>query len=266
LARKRSGRPPKRNSRYEDQDYKKEPYGSRNRRSNKEQSSRQPVEAQGYIHPIVPKTKGQERFLDSIRTNTITLCDGVSGVGKSYLAFGSALHYRESDPKIKKIFIVRPTIQAGDDNPLGYLPGDLEAKFAPYLAPLLQDSAHQLIDFGKNLNPEDYKICLSNYLKSIDLEMIPLALLRGRSLNGFIILDEAQNMTNNDFKLFITRMGKDSKVVVIGDSDQCDIPNSGYVEFQGKLQNLDGVGIVDMGTEDIIRHPMLASILRRLDQ
>lgn len=226
----------------------------------------QPQVRRGSLEPLVPRTKGQEEFLDAIRTNDITICDGPSGSGKTLLAFGAALHYRESDYKIKRIVIVRPTLPAGDDDQLGYLPGSLEDKMSPFLLPLIKDSAPLLISTDKSLSPKEQSEFIDNYLGSLDIEVIPFQFMRGRSLNGsFIILDEAQNCTKSDLKLFLTRIGKDSKVVIEGDSNQSDREDSGFGYIQDKLSDMEEVKIVQLGAQDIVRNPLIAKILRRLD-
>lgn len=226
----------------------------------------QPPVRLGLLQPLIPKTRGQEDLLDSIRQKQITICDGVAGTGKTFLSFGSALHARESDKNIKRVVIVRPTLPAGDDDDIGFLPGSLEDKMGPFVAPLIKDSAPLLIEADVHLNATEYKEFVESYLKAIDIEIVPLAFLRGRTFNNaFIILDEAQNCTEADFKLFLTRIGKNSKVVIEGDSTQSDREDGYLSQLQDLLADMPEIGIVHLEGTDIVRNPLISDILRRFD-
>jgi phosphate starvation-inducible PhoH-like protein len=224
----------------------------------------------GILYPISPKTAGQEQLLDAIAQNEVVICDGPSGSGKTFLAFGSALKYYFESKNIYRIIIVRPTIAAGDDSDLGYLPGTLNYKMLPFLAPIVRDSAPLLLKsevFRTNMsfNDRGSPDPLAALLTKIDIEVVPLAFIRGRTFhNSFIILDEAQNCTLNDFKLFLTRVGRNSKVVIEGDSTQCDIDDSGLKELQTRMTALDSIAVVTLDKSDIIRNPLIARILDRL--
>lgn len=265
---RRKNRSPKRNSHLEDQDFKKAPYGSRNRRTTKESSrSVQSEVVQGYLKPLEARTQGQERFLDAIRSNEVVILDAPAGCGKSFLSFGSALHMCVNEKNKRKIVLVRPIIPSSKENSLGYLPGSMDDKLKPYLAPMLGDSASQLIEFNEKLSGEDYKNCLDNFLKSLDIEAVSLGTLRGRNFNdATVILSEGQNADYADLKLFITRMGKNCKFIIEGDSTQTDLNSADdFIKFQGKLEGLPGIKVMTMGFEDIVRNSMLSSIIRRLD-
>jgi len=221
------------------------------------------------VTPVVPKSAGQERFLDSIQHNEITICDGPAGSGKTLIAFGCSLQHYFKDEAIKKIVIVRPTVRAGDDDDLGYLPGDLNEKMSPFLAPIIKDSAPLLLkpEGYRNFNSKVRFDPYASILSRLDIEVVPLAFIRGRTFNNsFVILDEAQNCTMGDFKLFLTRIGRYSKVVVEGDSTQSDIDDSGLVRLMEKMQDIEGVSLVKLSSQDIIRNPLIAKILQRLDR
>lgn len=220
----------------------------------------------GLLNKVVPKTAGQEIFLDAIEQNEIIICNGPAGSGKTYLTFGVALDYYFSG-LCKRIVIVRPTLSAGDDDNIGYLPGDLHDKMSPFLAPLIKDSGSQL------LKPELFRTFgnrgiidpLLSILTKIDIEIVPLAFIRGRSFhNAFCILDEAQNCTVSDLKLFLTRIGRNTKTIIEGDSTQSDRDDSGLIDVMQRLQGLEKIGVVQMTEMDIIRNPLITQILRRL--
>lgn len=224
----------------------------------------QPVKRLNLL-PILPKTRGQETLIDAIKNHEITICDGPAGTGKTLISFGSALHYRESDHRYKRIIIVRPVLPSGDDDEIGYLPGDINEKLGPYTAPLLRDAASLLIECDDYASPQEYDELLKEYLLSLAVEVIPLSMLRGRSLNNaFIILDEAQNCTMKDFELFVTRIGKHCKVIIEGDSSQADREDSGLVELQDKFEGLSFVKNVRLETSDIVRNANIAAMLKRL--
>lgn len=258
LSRKRSRNTKQsRQSRYEDDDAP--PHGRSRRKA-----TQQPPTRRVNLLPITPQTRGQEDLIEAIATSDITVCDGPAGSGKSLISFGSALHYRESDHHIKRIVVVRPILPAGDDDEIGYLPGGVDEKLGPYTAPLFRDAASLLIECEDRLSTQEYNEMVKEYLASLDVEVIPLSMLRGRSLNNsFIILDEAQNCTKSDFKLFLTRIGKNSRVVIEGDSTQSDRDDGYLTQLQGTLAEMKRVSIVKLGSVDIVRSPLIAEILRR---
>jgi phosphate starvation-inducible protein PhoH and related proteins len=221
---------------------------------------------EGCIKPIYARTVGQEEFIDTVKAKELTLVNGLAGTGKSFISFGMAIHYRLTDPNIKRIVIVRPVIPSGSDDLIGFLPGDINEKLRPFTAPLFKDSAYQLFDFGEELSSLEYESMLQNFLLSLDIEVIPLSMLRGRSLaNAFIILDESQNCNYEDFRLFLTRIGENSKVIIEGDSSQPDRDDSGFLEIIEKLRGLPEAGVVKLTEADIVRNPLIVKILERLD-
>jgi phosphate starvation-inducible protein PhoH and related proteins len=200
---------------------------------------------------VAPKTVNQKRYVDSIRHNTITFGIGPAGTGKTFLAVAlaaAALSRRE----VNRIILTRPAVEAGER--LGFLPGDLMAKVDPYLRPLF-DALHDMLDPDR----------VSQHLDRGVIEVAPLAFMRGRSLNdSFIILDEAQNTTPEQMKMFLTRLGFNSKVVVTGDITQIDLPReetSGLVVVADILQDVDGIEFVRFGEEDVVRHKLVRRIV-----
>jgi phosphate starvation-inducible PhoH-like protein len=200
---------------------------------------------------IKPKTSGQAAYIEAIRQHDMTFCIGPAGSGKTYLAVALAVEALKSR-SIRKIVLVRPAVEAGES--LGFLPGDLQAKLNPYLRPLL-DALREMVDYDQ-----------VKYLMDQDtIEVIPLAYMRGRTLNqAFMILDEAQNTTIGQMKMFLTRMGDGSKVVVSGDISQVDLPSgvtSGLRDAVQRLQNIHGIGMVRLSEADIVRHPLVKKIV-----
>ncbi len=200
---------------------------------------------------VAPKTVNQKRYVDSIRRNTITFGVGPAGTGKTFLAVAmaaAALSRRE----INRIILTRPAVEAGER--LGFLPGDLMAKVDPYLRPLF-DALHDMID------PER----VSTYLDRGVIEVAPLAFMRGRTLNdSFIILDEAQNTSPEQMKMFLTRLGFNSKMVVTGDVTQIDLPSdqqSGLVAVGEVLEEVEGIEFIRFGGEDVVRHKLVQRIV-----
>jgi phosphate starvation-inducible PhoH-like protein len=200
---------------------------------------------------VAPKTVNQKRYVDSIRRNTITFGVGPAGTGKTFLAVAmaaAALSRRE----INRIILTRPAVEAGER--LGFLPGDLMAKVDPYLRPLF-DALHDMID------PER----VSTYLDRGVIEVAPLAFMRGRTLNdSFIILDEAQNTSPEQMKMFLTRLGFNSKMVVTGDVTQIDLPQdqqSGLVAVGEVLEEVEGIEFIRFGGEDVVRHKLVQRIV-----
>ncbi len=204
---------------------------------------------------IKPKTDGQAAYIKAIRENDLTFCRGPAGCGKTYLAVALAVEALKSRA-IQKIVLVRPAVEAGES--LGFLPGDLQAKLNPYLRPLL-DALNEMLDYDQ-----------VKYLMEHDvIEVIPLAYMRGRTLNGaFIILDEAQNTTSAQMKMFLTRMGEHSKIVVSGDITQVDLPGgvtSGLRDAWHRLAGLRGVSFVSLAAADIVRHRLVQEIVGRYE-
>jgi phosphate starvation-inducible PhoH-like protein len=200
---------------------------------------------------VAPKTVHQKRYVDSIRSNTITFGIGPAGTGKTFLAVAlaaAALHRRE----VSRIILTRPAVEAGER--LGFLPGDLMAKVDPYLRPLF-DALHDMLEAEK----------FSQHLERGVIEVAPLAFMRGRTLNdSFIILDEAQNTTPEQMKMFLTRLGFGSKVVVTGDITQVDLPKDQQSGLSAVAEILDGVediGFVRFGEEDVVRHKLVRRIV-----
>jgi len=201
---------------------------------------------------IAARTPGQARYIQAIRENEITFAIGPAGTGKTYLAVAVAVEALKHH-LIRKIVLVRPAVEAGES--LGYLPGDLYAKINPYLRPLL-DALHEMLDYDQ----------MKRYMEQDVIEVIPLAYMRGRTLNeSFIILDEAQNTTIAQMKMFLTRMGQGSKIVISGDTTQIDLPRpsaSGLVDALVRLRDIPGIQIVQMQKSDIVRHRLVQEIVR----
>ena len=200
---------------------------------------------------VAPKTVNQKRYVDSIRNNTITFGIGPAGTGKTFLAVAlaaAALSRRE----VNRIILTRPAVEAGER--LGFLPGDLMAKVDPYLRPLF-DALHDMLD------PER----VSQHLERGVIEVAPLAFMRGRTLNdSFIILDEAQNTSPEQMKMFLTRLGFNSRMVVTGDVTQIDLPrenDSGLVTVADVLEQVEGIDFVRFGEEDVVRHKLVRRIV-----
>lgn len=228
----------------------------------------------GILHPLEPRTAGQEIYLNAIREKPVVICDGPAGTGKTFISFGCALRSYVEDPNILRIVIVRPTIIAGDEQQLGFLPGSLNDKMAPFMAPILRDSAPLLIKKTQR-TPADSRFIerfgnsntdyVNTILSRFDIEIVPLHLMRGRSFhNSFVILDEAQNCKMEDFKLFLTRIGRKSRVVIEGDATQKDRVSGALPELMTRLNGLSMVETVSLTSEDIIRNAMISDILERL--
>lgn len=201
---------------------------------------------------IKPKTLGQKKYVDSIRKNLVTFGIGPAGTGKTYLAVALAAFYLKNR-EVERIILTRPAVEAGEK--LGFLPGDLQEKIDPYLRPLYDALADM---FGYD---QFQKLIERNII-----EVAPLAYMRGRTLEeSFIILDEAQNTTREQMKMFLTRMGNHSRVVVNGDATQIDLVDrrmSGLTEAEKILDGVKGVGMVHFSDEDVVRHDMVGRIIR----
>ena len=205
---------------------------------------------------VAPKSVNQKRYVDAIRNSTITFGIGPAGTGKTFLAVAmaaAALTRRE----VNRIILTRPAVEAGER--LGFLPGDLMAKIDPYLRPLF-DALHDMLD------PEK----VATHLERNVIEVAPLAFMRGRSLNdSFVILDEAQNTTPEQMKMFLTRLGFGSKMVITGDITQVDLPRdqqSGLIVVADILKDVDGVEFVRFGGEDVVRHRLVQRIVEAYDE
>jgi len=202
--------------------------------------------------PIKAKTIGQQKYVDAIKNNTITLGVGPAGTGKTYLAVAAAVAaFREK--QINRIILTRPAVEAGER--LGFLPGDLQSKVDPYLRPLYD----ALFDM---LGAETYQ----KYLERGNIEVAPLAYMRGRTLDdSFIILDEAQNTSREQMKMFLTRLGFNSKIVITGDVTQIDLPAdkvSGLREAMRVLKGVEDIAICRLGGEDVVRHVIVQRIIK----
>jgi phosphate starvation-inducible protein PhoH and related proteins len=201
--------------------------------------------------PVRPQTPGQQAYCNAIEKNDLVFCIGPAGSGKTYLGVAMAVQALKRG-QIKRIVLVRPAVEAGEK--LGFLPGDLQAKVNPYLRPLL-DALHDMMGF------EQVRVCTETDI----IEIIPLAYMRGRTLNdAYIILDEAQNTTPTQMKMFLTRMGMRSKMVVTGDITQVDLAagqKSGLVDAWEKLAGIDGVEFHQMTRSDIVRHRLVQDIV-----
>jgi len=205
---------------------------------------------------ISPKTLGQREYLQALRTNDLTFGIGPAGTGKTYLAVAMAVSFL-LQRKVKRLILTRPAVEAGEK--LGFLPGDMMEKVNPYLRPLY-DALHDMLDFRK----------VREMLEGGVIEVAPLAFMRGRTLNdAVVILDEAQNTTPEQMKMFLTRMGFGSKAVVTGDVTQIDLPartQSGLIQALKILQGVQGIGVVHFGDEDVIRHSLVGRIVQAYDR
>ena len=206
--------------------------------------------------PVQPKTLGQKKYVDLIKSNDTTFGIGPAGTGKTYLAVAMAVRAFKND-EVSRIILTRPAVEAGES--LGFLPGDMRDKVDPYLRPLYD----ALFDM---LGPDRF----NKYLERGNIEVAPLAFMRGRTLdNAFIILDEAQNTTPEQMKMFLTRLGFGSKAVVTGDITQTDLPNnkkSGLLQATKILKNVSGIGSMELTEKDVVRHELVQRIIRAYEK
>ncbi len=203
-----------------------------------------------------PKTLGQKKYIDSIRRDTVVFGIGPAGTGKTYLAMAMAITAFKHN-EVDRIILTRPAIEAGEN--LGFLPGDLQQKVDPYLRPLY-DALYEIMG-------------AENFLKNMEkgaIEVAPLAYMRGRTLdNSFIVLDEAQNTTPEQMKMFLTRLGYGSKAVITGDVTQIDLPKgkkSGLTEAASILSDIDGISICKLTNKDVVRHPLVQKIINAYEK
>jgi phosphate starvation-inducible PhoH-like protein len=214
-----------------------------------------PADAGGSRY-VRPRTDGQARYVKAMRENDLTICVGPAGSGKTWLAVGMAVSWLRAQA-IKKIILVRPAVEAGER--LGYLPGDLIAKINPYLRPLF-DALNDMME------PEQVK----RYMENDIIEICPLAYMRGRTLShAAIILDEGQNTTVPQMKMFLTRMGSGSKIIVTGDVTQVDLPpktRSGLTDAISRLRDVNGLAVVHLDEADIVRNPLVQRVLKAYEE
>lgn len=212
------------------------------------------ITARGKI--IRPKTLGQKKYVDAIKKNSIVFGVGPAGTGKTYLAVALAV-YALKNKEIDKIILTRPAVEAGEK--LGFLPGDLSEKVDPYLRPLF-DALQEM------MGQEAYQ----RHIERGSIEIAPLAYMRGRTLsNSFIILDEAQNTTREQMKMFLTRMGENSRIVVTGDITQIDLPHnvtSGMADAIDVLKDVEGIEIVRLTAKDVVRHELVTKIIQAYEK
>lgn len=204
---------------------------------------------------VTAKTPGQQAIVKASQNNDILFAIGPAGTGKTYTSVALAVQALK-ERRVKKIILARPAVEAGEN--LGFLPGDLKEKIDPYLRPLY-DALEEMIEFEK----------LEYHLAKNSIEIAPLAYMRGRTLNNaFVILDEAQNATNTQMKMFLTRIGFNSRAIITGDITQTDLPRkqqSGLISIQNILKNIDGISFVYLDQKDVVRHKLVRDIIEAYD-
>lgn len=208
-----------------------------------------------YKNRLRPRSENQVNYIRSIAENSITFCQGLAGSGKTHIAIGMALEYL-LDNKTKKIIITRPVLEAGEK--IGYLPGSAEEKLHPYLLPIIDEIQHFI-------SPAHYaSLKLNN-----KIEVVPLGLMRGRNFHhSFIVADECQNASYEQLKMLLTRIGTESKLVLTGDIGQSDLTRhlqGGFMNMINALHDVEGIGVTQLDSSDIVRNPIIAKILARLD-
>jgi len=200
---------------------------------------------------IVARTEGQDRYIEAMRTHDMVFCTGPAGTGKTYLAVAAAVAMLKRG-QTRKLVLVRPAVEAGEK--LGFLPGDMQQKVNPYLRPLL-DSLHDMMPFEQ----------VQRFMHSDLIEVVPLAFMRGRTLNdAVIIMDEGQNTTKAQMQMFLTRLGHGGKMIVTGDTSQIDLPpgeTSGLIDAVRRLKRIHGIAFVTLDKEDIVRHSLVQQIV-----
>jgi len=205
---------------------------------------------------VKPKTPGQKKYVEATRKNDIVFAIGPAGTGKTYLAVAIALAFLR-DREVERIILSRPAVEAGES--LGYLPGDLKEKVDPYLRPL-HDALFDMVASDK----------LRKYMETNVIEIVPLAYMRGRTLNNaFVILDEAQNASANQMKMFLTRLGINSRAIITGDVTQIDLPNkvtSGLVQIQEILRQIEGIEFTYLDNQDVVRHKLVREIIKAYEK
>jgi phosphate starvation-inducible PhoH-like protein len=201
--------------------------------------------------PVRPKTPGQKHYVEAIRDHDLCFGIGPAGTGKTFLAVAAAVHQLKIGA-VQRVVLARPAVEAGER--LGFLPGDIQEKVNPYLRPLL-DALHDMLDFGT----------IRRFMENDVIEISPLAFMRGRTLNNSVILlDEAQNTTRGQMKMFLTRMGHGSRMVITGDTTQIDLPDpteSGLIDAVRRLKRVPGVGIAQLDGQDVVRHRLVQRIV-----
>ena len=201
---------------------------------------------------VIARSKKQSDYIKALTSNDITIALGPAGTGKSFLAVSVAMTML-FEKKVEKVILSRPAVEAGEK--LGFLPGDMKEKVDPYLRPLY-DALYDLFGFEK----------INKKIETGEIEIAPLAFMRGRTLkNSFAILDEAQNATDTQIKMFLTRIGENSKIVINGDPSQVDLPNkklSGLISSKKILSHLNEISVVDFDHKDVIRHPLVSKIVK----
>ena len=221
-----------------------------------EKENSEAIEVYAHKGVIEPFTKGQLNYIQTMFRNDLTFCIGPAGTGKTYLAVAVAVSMLKRK-FIRKIVLARPAVEAGER--LGFLPGDLQAKVNPYLRPLF-DSLEDMMDFGQ----------MRKFIEMDIIEVIPLAFMRGRTLNeAVVICDEAQNTTRSQMLMFLTRLGRGSKMIITGDVTQTDLPTgqrSGLIEAFDTLKKIPGIGFVSLDKADIVRHNLVHRIVQAYDE
>lgn len=200
---------------------------------------------------VRPRTEGQQEYLETIERHEMTFAIGPAGTGKTYLAMAVAVSHL-LNKKVRRLILTRPAVEAGEN--LGFLPGDLEEKISPYLRPLY-DALYAMVDLTK----------VQRLIEEQRIEVAPLAFMRGRTLDhAFILLDEAQNTTTEQMKMFLTRLGQGSRAIITGDVTQCDLPRgtrSGLAEAARILQHVPEIGMVNLTRRDVVRNPLVERII-----